>query len=187
MSRFSWLIISFFFLTPVWADMRLEVLDLTQRVVRITYEVQDHKAGNRVFIFPSGGFIHDATAGNFKVESVFDVNAKRELEFTIIKDTQSEYPQIKITYPEPIQTGKSKTLQIAVKVNMPETLLKQDANGRVLFEYETSHKFEFIAPQGHYVVFTSHPVWIFEKGDNLIVQQLDENLRKISIQTRPLE
>ncbi len=187
MSRFSLLIVSSFLLTNAWADMRLEVLDLTQRAVRITYEIQDNKVGNRVFIFPSGGFIHDATAGNFQVESVFDVNAKRELEFTIVKDTHSEYPQIKITYPEPIQTGKSKTIQIAVKVNMPETLLKQDANGRAIFEYETSHKFEFITPPGHYVVFTSQPVWIFEKGENLIVQQLDEKPRKIVIQTRPVK
>ena len=60
-----------------WADMRYEVIDLQKRAVRLTYEIEDNKAGNQVFYFPSGGFIHDASMGVLEVESVFDLNSKQ--------------------------------------------------------------------------------------------------------------
>ncbi|MBN2326116.1 MAG: hypothetical protein JXR73_03110 [Candidatus Omnitrophica bacterium] len=180
-------ILTLFVLSPSWSDMRYEALDAQLRSVRITYEIDDNKAGNKIFIFPTGGFIHDATAGNFEVESVFDIAAKRELEYVIQRDKETGLPQVKITYADPIPPGKSKTLQIAVKVNMPESMLYCDANGRYCFRYETSHKFEFLIPKDHYLVYTNQPVLLFEKGDVIIVQQLDDKFREIVIQTRSMK
>ncbi|MGC9327083.1 MAG: hypothetical protein ACP5I1_05590 [Candidatus Hinthialibacter sp.] len=174
-------------LNQSWSDMRYEALDPQTRLVRLTYEINDNKEGNRIFLFPTQGFIHDATAGNFEVESVFDLAAKRELEYVIQQDKESGLPQVKITYPDPIPPGKSKTLQVAVKVYMPETMLYRDANGRYCFRYETSHKFEFMIPYDHYLVYTNQPVLLFEKGDVTIVQQLDEKKREIVIQIRSMK
>lgn len=170
-----------------WANLRIEVVDLAKRAVKITYEFNDTKVGNKVFIFPAGGFIHDATAGDFKVESVFDVAAKRELEYVLVSDPKTKLPQLKITHETPIQKDESRTLQVTVKANLPESMVQRDANGRYIFEYETSHKFEFLLPQNHYVVYSNQPVWLFEKGDQIVVQQLDEKSRTIIIQTRPMK
>jgi hypothetical protein len=173
-------------IAPCWADMRLEILDLATRAARITYDISDNKPGNRIFLFPTGGFIHDAKAGNFQVESVFDIAAKRELPFTIVSDPDTKLPQLKITYDAPIRPGENRKIQIAVKLNMPEDLVQRDENGRFIFKYETSHKFEFITPLNHYVVNSNLPITLFEKGDRIIVQQLDDKPRTIVIQTRPL-
>lgn len=170
-----------------WADMRYEVIDLQKRAVRLTYEIEDDKAGNRVFYFPTGGFIHDASMGVLEVESVFDLNSKQEQSFELTRDQENGAPQLKITYSSPISQGHKKKLQIAVKVNMPMSLLSFDNQGRYQFTYETSHAFEFIIPQNHYVVYTSHPVLIFEKGDRVFLQQLDKTSRKLVFQTRPMQ
>lgn len=169
------------------ASMRFEVLDLETRAVRIIYEVEDSLAGNRVFLFPQGGMVHDATAGEFKVESVFDVTAKQELNYEITQTATSKLPQVRITYPEPIAKGQKKVLQIAVIVNLPDSQLMLDDQGRHTFIYETSHAFEFIVPEGHYIVYSNQPVYLFEKGPNMILQQLDEKFRKLVVQTRLLK
>ncbi|HOJ59209.1 MAG TPA: hypothetical protein PK878_02895 [bacterium] len=168
-----------------WADMRYEVIDLQKRAVRLTYEIEDNKAGNQVFYFPTGGFIHDASMGDIEVESVFDLSLKQEQPYEMTQDKETGAPQIKITYSTPIPPGGKKRLQIAVKVHMPESLLTFDSQGRYQFTYETSHAFEFIIPRNHCVVYTSHPVYIFEKGDKVFLQQMDKTLRKLVFQTRP--
>jgi hypothetical protein len=170
-----------------FGDMRYEAIDLSKSAMRLTYEIEDAQVGNKVFLFPSGGMIHDATKGEFKVESVFDISAKQELEYEIIKDAKTGDPLVKITYSAPIKKGEKKTLQIAVKVNMPESNFTIDKNGRNIFTYETSHAFEFMVPRNHYVIYTNQPVWIFEKSGTLIVQQLDKKPRKIVIQTRAMK
>ncbi|MFB3788118.1 MAG: hypothetical protein ACE15F_17295 [bacterium] len=169
-----------------WADMRYEVIDLQKRAVRLTYEIEDDKAGNQVFYFPTGGFIHDASMGVLEVESVFDLTAKQEQPYEMTRDKETGAPQIKISYSTAIPKGSKKRLQIAVKVNLPESLLSYDSQGRYQFTYETSHAFEFIIPRNHCVVYTSHPVFIFEKGDKVFLQQMDKISRKLVFQTRPL-
>lgn len=169
-----------------WADMRYEVIDLQKRAVRLTYEIEDSKAGNQVFYFPSGGFIHDASMGVLEVESVFDLNSKQEQAFELTRDKDSGAPQLKITYLKPVAAGGKMKLQIAVKVNMPESLLSFDNQGRYQFTYETSHAFEFIIPKNQFVVYTSHPVFVFEKGDKVFLQQMDKTSRKLVFQTRPI-
>ncbi len=170
-----------------FGDMRYEALDLSKSAMRLTYEIEDAQVGNKVFLFPSGGMIHDATKGKFEVESVFDIAAKRELEYVVVYDVKTNDPMVKITYSEPIKQGEKKTLQITVKVNMPESNFTIDNDGRYVFIYETSHAFEFMVPDNHYVVYTNQPVWVFEKSGKLIVQQLDKKPRKIVIQTRAIK
>ncbi len=168
------------------ASMRCEPIDLEKRTVRLIYEIEDTMEGNRVFIFPQGGLIHDATRGEIDVESVFDVTAKQELDYEITRTAKTGQPQVKITYAKPLAAGQKRVLQISVIVRLPESQLRFDGQERYTFAYETSHAFEFIVPTGHYVVYSNQPVFLFEKGPNIILQQLDENLRNIVIQIRPL-
>ncbi|RJP20323.1 MAG: hypothetical protein C4527_25190 [Candidatus Omnitrophota bacterium] len=166
------------------ADVRLEILDLSTRAVRLTYELEDNQAGNRVFLFPDGGFIHSASRELFQVESVFDKNSKQELEFEVLEAPDKGLPQLRITYPEPIKEGSKKLLSVSVCLNLPDKDLLIDAAGRYVFSYETSHPFEFVVPANHYVVYTNQAMMVFERGPNIVLSQSDKYVKNIVIKTR---
>ncbi len=166
-----------------WADVKMEVVDFPTRTVRLTYEIEDTQAGNRMFLFPKGGFIHSASREWFQVESVFDKGQKQELEFEVLEVPDSGLPQLQIQYPEAVKQGGKKELRITVRLNLPESDMTQDTAGRCVYVYETSHPFEFVIPVDQYVVFTNQAMQVFERGVNVVVRQSDSRLKKIVVKT----
>lgn len=184
---FAYLFATVFLTGSSFAAIRFELLNMEKREVRIIYELEDTLAGNKVFLFPEEGMHHDSTVGDFVVESIFDIDTKREQAYEVELVEKTKLPRVKITYDEPIKENEKKVLQISFRLNLPKEMLIVDNQGRVTLDYETSHAFEFLTPIGYYLVFTNQPVWLFEKGNQVIVQQLDKKSRKITLQLRPMK
>jgi len=175
------------FASGAWADLRMEILDLSKRAVRLTYELADSQAGGKNFYFPQGGFIHDATAGEFKVESVWDVSNNMQLDYEIFTDKETNLPVLQIPYKIPIPQGAKKNLRITVKVNLPQKFLSVDAAGRNVIICETSHAFEFVIPKDQYIVASNQPITLKEEDRLVIANQAKEEFRAIVIQTRAMK
>lgn len=168
------------------AKVTYEVVDIATRTVELTYDVEDAMTGNQVFLFPSGGFVHDDTQGDFKVLSVFDMSTQEELNYEIKRVQANNNPQLKIIYTKPVPKNNRKQLRIRVRLNVPAAEMGEDNAGRTFFSYETSHTFEFILPENHYLVYSNVPVIVFERESQIVLRNDNTKLRNIVFKTRPL-
>lgn len=168
------------------AKVTYEVVDVATRAVELTYDVEDAMTGNQVFLFPSGGFVHDDTQGDFQVLSVFDMSTQEELSYEIKRVQSNNNPQLKITYTKPVPKNNSKQLRIRVRLNVPAAEMGEDNAGRTFFAYETSHPFEFVLPENHYLVYSNVPVIVFERESQIVLLNDNTKLRNIVFKTRPL-
>ena len=175
-----------FALSISWSDVTVQVLDISKRLVRLTYDVADDQVGNRLFIFPQGGFVHDGPFESFQVESVFDPNTKEELNCAVQRVEGTGAPQLRIQYRNPVPDGGRQLLSITVHVIMPERDLSIDDQGRLTLSLETSHPFTLAVPEGYYVTYCNQPVWIFERASVQYVQQKDTTLRLNTVTLRRL-
>ncbi len=174
------------FAVSAQSKVTYEVNDVASRQVELTYDVEDGLAGNQVFLFPSGGFIHDDTQGDLEVISVFDMNTQEELDYEIKRVKENNNPQLRITYTKPVPKTTTKQLRIRVRLNAPAAEVGEDKMGRVFFAYETSHLFEFIMPDNHYLVYSNVPIIVFERESQIVLRNDNTKLRNIVIKTRPL-
>ncbi len=170
-----------------WTDLTMEVLDVEKRAVRLVYEIADDKEGHEGTVFPQGGFIHDATAGQFRVESVVDVSNNLELDYQVLLDKKTDAPFLQIPYKFPIPKDGKKVLRITVKVNLPKRLMGIDKSGKIYYACETSHRFQFVIPKDQYIVYSNHPVTLAENNGQVIVTQTADQYRTIMIQTRAMK
>lgn len=168
------------------AKVTYRVVDVETRAVELTYDIEDSMTGNQVFLFPSGGFIHDETQGDFEPLSVFDMGTQEELNYEVVRVQENNRPQLRITYRNPVPAGQTKMLRIRVRLNAPAAEIGEDNAGRFFFTYETSHPFEFVMPQGHYLVYSNVPVIVFERESELVLRNDNTKMRSIVFKTRPL-
>ncbi|MBI1387336.1 MAG: hypothetical protein GC154_02680 [bacterium] len=169
-----------------FADVTMEVIDLTNRRVELTYTVADNLAGNTTFLFPSGGFYCDTLAAPVKVVTVQDMKTRQELQYDVVDAKATNLPQLKIKYPTAVSKGEPKQLLIRVQLTLPVSDIGVDQQNRYYFVYETSHPFEFIIPFNHYVVYTSIPMLVYETESMVTLKNEQKENRKILIKTRPI-
>ncbi|MDP8244015.1 MAG: hypothetical protein P9L94_08045 [Candidatus Hinthialibacter antarcticus] len=179
-------IIALLFAITAQANVTYEVVDVASRAVELTYDVEDALTGNQVFLFPSGGFIHDDTQGDLEVLSVFDMSTQEELNYEIKRVQVNNNPQLRIMYTKPVPRNSKKQLRIRVRLNAPSAEIGEDNAGRTFFAYETSHTFEFIMPDNHYLVYSNVPVIVFERESQIVLRNDNTKMRNIVIKTRPL-
>lgn len=174
------------FTVSVWSAVQIQVLDYSQRRVRLVYELDDNLAGNRTFRFPGSGFLHDNSRGPIVVESVYDQQTNQDLEYSVIALPDTGAPQIEIRYDKPVPEGGKKMIRVSMIAVMPPENIGRDTLGRYYFKYETSHKFEFIVPFGQYVVHTNQPVTVFERESRVYLRQEEGGAQEIYIMTRSM-
>lgn len=179
-------IVALLFAVTTQAKVTYEVLDVATRSIELTYDVEDGLPGNQVFLFPSGGYIHDDTQGDIEVLSVFDLSTQEELNYEIKRVQANNNPQLRVTYTKPVPKNNKKQLRIRVRLNAPAAEIGEDSAGRTFFAYETSHTFEFIMPENHYLVYSNVPVIVFERESQIVLRNDNTQMRNIVIKTRPL-
>lgn len=167
--------------------VRVEVLNFETRTLRVVYEIEDTLLGNQIFLFPTAGFIHDDRMGDFEVESVFDTTTSEELNYSVSRLDETNYPRLRINYREPVREGIRKILRIAVKLNAPASDVGIDEARRHFLSFETSHPFELVVPENHFLVYCNQPVRVFEKEGEIILQNNEQKNRLFVIKTRPMK
>lgn len=167
-------------------DVTLEVLDFRERLVRVTYDIEDAKTGSELFLLPDDGFVHAGPLDAFRVESVFDPDTGEALEYLIRQVGEERAPQVQIQYKKPVSAGKAQRLSATVHLVLPENNFEQTPDGKTMVSYGTAHPYVFSVPAGYYIAYANHPVWIYEKGLTLVAQQRDAKPRMVSIHIRPM-
>ena len=160
--------------TNAFADVSIEITDLQKKIMRITHTFENEDSGLTNQIYPDSGYKFATNPIN--VVSVTELDSLRELDYQVVKIPQGDgtfLQAVKINFQNPIPEGGS--IRLRVSVEAPTDNIKLDLNGRYEFSYTTSHKATFVVPQGHAIVFSSFPVFIYERKGKTVakVKEID--------------
>lgn len=146
-----------------FADVTIEITNLNQKIMRITYVLEETTERADDTTLPSNGF--EFASGSIKVISVMELNTDQKLKYEIVKINNKQ--SVKIYYPDPLPKGGNYKIECIVEAKSGN--IKKTADGLYEFTYTTGHDAYFILPGGHSVVYTNLPILLYDKDGRIVV------------------
>ncbi len=154
------LIFLVFIKISAFADVTIRVIDVKQKIMRVTYTWNCCIPGESSGVLPNLGYTF--TKYPIKVISVIEKNTDQNIEFNIVSKRNGQ--ALELFYPNPIPKGGSYTIEVIIEAKTDN--IKIDSEGRYVFNYETTHEAFFVLPEGHALVYANYPVLIYERKNS---------------------
>ena len=146
-----------------FADVTIEIMNLSQKTMRVTYILEETLENSKDTTLPSNGF--EFASGSIKVISVRELNTEQPLKYEIVKKNNLE--AVKIYYPNPLPKGGNYRIECIVEAQ--SAFINKTADGLYEFSYFTGNDAYFILPKDHAVVYSNLPIILYDKNGQIVV------------------
>jgi hypothetical protein len=154
-----------------YADVGIQVIDLQEKQMLVTYLWKEDRAGITQAVFPDEGYFF--ANGPIEILSTVERNSDKKLQATVVppKVQLEAYPNrqsVLVHYPAPVPQNKFFLIEVSVKAKTD--YISIDPDGNYVIEYKTTHTVFFKVPSGHEIINCNYPLFIYQINNSTVAR-----------------
>jgi hypothetical protein len=149
------------------ADVRIQVANLKEKIMRVTYTWIFTTEGATQWVVQVGEGFAD---GPLTVLSLKDKKTGENLRFKVVQYGGSAYRNqaVRMYFPNPIPKGGSYEVELTAEAVTKN--ITKDKKGLYVFRFDTAQAASFVLPEGHVLQYSNYTVKIQEQEGNRVLQ-----------------